>query len=238
MSGRQAPRIAVLLDENTSGGATRYEASKGYFQAVFDVGGIAFGIPYNDAVADNVICEFDGLLTAGGRFAYPDDWYVEGETSNAPSSDRFAIEQRLVKGFLERRKPVLGLCAGMQMIACLHGCRLVSDLRSIVDGSIDHDGSRAFHPVTIEPGTQLATAIQAEEIVVNSLHREAVSEVNGPIKVCATAPDGVIEAIEVEGANFAIGLQWHQERFAGSRHPGNEVFRALVAACRADDQSA
>ena len=225
------PRIAVLLDENTSTGSTRYEASKGYFQAVVNAGGLPFGIPYHAQIADVVTREFDGLLTAGGRFAYPDDWYLPGEASHAPSSDRFALERTLVEGFLERDKPILGICAGMQMIACLHGCRLASDLRTIIKTPLKHDGPDATHAVTIAPGSQLATTLELETMTVNSLHREAIGQTAGPVRVCATALDGVIEAIEIEGAKFAVGLQWHQEAFAGSDHPGNGVFSAFVDKC-------
>ena len=65
------PRIAVILDENTSGDATRYEAAKGYFRGVRDAGGLPFGIPYLPEIVQVVLEEFDGLLSVGGRFAYP-----------------------------------------------------------------------------------------------------------------------------------------------------------------------
>ena len=122
---RRKPHIAVILDENTSGGATRYEASKCYFQAVRDAGGLPFGVPYLTEIVDAVLGEFDGLLSVGGRFAYPDDWYVGDGVSKAPTSERFAVERAIVEGYLARNKPVLGICAGMQMMACLQGCRLM-----------------------------------------------------------------------------------------------------------------
>jgi putative glutamine amidotransferase len=118
------PRIAVILDENTSGDGTRYEAAKGYFAGVRDAGGLPFGVPYLPEIVPVVLEEFDGLLSVGGRFAYPDEWYLPGEISRAPSSERLAIERAIVEGFLARDKPILGICAGMQMLACLNGCRL------------------------------------------------------------------------------------------------------------------
>src|SRR6516165_6368487 len=118
------PRIAVILDENTSGDGQRYEAAKGYFRAVRDAGGLPFGIPYLQEIVEPVLEEFDGLLAVGGRFAYPDEWYVRGDASKAPPSERLAVERALVEGLLARDKPVLGICAGMQMLACLHGSKL------------------------------------------------------------------------------------------------------------------
>ena len=58
-------------------------------------------------------------------------------------------------------------------------------------------------------------------------------EASDKVRVAAVADDGVIEAIELRGCPFAIGLQWHQEAFAGTPHPGNAVFDAFVAACQA-----
>lgn len=225
------PRIAVVLDENTSGGATRYEASKTYFQAIADVGGLPFGIPFLSEVVETVIRDFDGVMTAGGRFAYPDDWYLPGQVSKAPPSDRFDIERAIVEGFLNRDKPILGLCAGMQMIACLHGCRLSPDVLTLVANPLNHDERGAMHPVSIEPDTLLARLVGVSTLTVNTLHREAVAELGEAVRACAFAGDGVIEAIEIPGAGFALGLQWHQEAFALSDHPGNAVFRGLVDAC-------
>ena len=100
--------IAVILDENTSGDASRYEAAKGYFTAIRDAGGLPFGIPYLPEIVDAAVDDFDGLLCAGGRFAYPEGWYVDG-ASKAPASERFEVERGIVEKYLERDKPILGI---------------------------------------------------------------------------------------------------------------------------------
>jgi putative glutamine amidotransferase len=71
MSRSAKPRIAVILDENTSGDGRRYEASKGYFEGIAKAGGLPFGVPYFPEVVDVVLGDFDGVLSVGGRFAYP-----------------------------------------------------------------------------------------------------------------------------------------------------------------------
>ena len=145
----RVPRIAVILDENTSGDGSRYEASKRYFTAIRDAGGLPFGIPYLSEIVGPVVEEFDGLLCVGGRFAYPDEWYLQGKPSRAPPSERFAIERDITAEFLRRKKPILGICAGMQLLAGLHGCRLCArqregrrvhgDVRSRCDQRSDAD---------------------------------------------------------------------------------------------------
>ena len=225
------PRIAVILDENTSGDGRRYEAAKGYFRGVRDAGGLPFGVPYFPELVGVVLDEFDGVLSPGGRFAYPDDWYLAGQVSKAPPSERFDVERAIVEGCLERAKPILGICAGMQMIACLNGCRLTPDLRETFPHAGEHDRRDHLHAVSLTPGSQLARLIGEPNIAVNSFHREAIVEVSRRVVAAARADDGVIEAIEVRDQPFAIGLQWHQELFAGTGHPGNAVFDGFVRAC-------
>ena len=215
------PRIAVLLDENTSSGGTRYEAHKGYFHHLIELGAAPFGIPYDVRVVGGVLDAFDGLLTAGGRFAFPGQWYVAPPAPGI-ETQRLAVEQALVEGFLRRDRPVLGICAGMQTLACMHGARLTDR----VDG---HDGGLA-HPVRTTPGSRLA-ALVGPEIVVNSYHREAIVELPPGIVAGGRSPDGTIEAIELPSHRFAIGVQWHPELLPAD-HGSSAVFAGFVQASR------
>lgn len=215
------PRVAILLDENTSGGGTRYEAAKGYFHGLIAAGGAPFGVAYAPDLAPEVVTGFDGLLTCGGRFGVPDRWYV-GPPYPAPATDRPEVERLLVEGFLAAGKPILGLCAGMQALACLNGCRMTSDVAG-------HDSRDLLHPVTVAPGSKLYELVGAS-ISVNSFHREAIVELAPGVTASAHAADGIIEAIELDGHPFALGLQWHQE-LLGPDHPGQAIFAGFVDAC-------
>jgi putative glutamine amidotransferase len=222
------PRIAVLMDENTSTGGTRYEAAKGYFLSLTDAGGAPFGVGYAPELTADVVEGFDGLLTAGGRFAVPDGWYL-GAASSAPASDRPPVEQALIEGFLAAGKPVLGICAGMQALACLHGARMVSDLKAWKPEAGDHDGRGVSHAVAVAPGTRLHDLVGAS-LEVNSFHREAIAELSAGLTASARSADGIIEAIELDAYPFALGLQWHQE-LLGPDHPGQAIFAGFVDAC-------
>lgn len=224
------PRIAVLLDENTSVDGSRYDTNKGYFVAVRRAGGSPFGIPYLADMVEEIVDDFHGFVAVGGRFAYPDGWYVNGTASPYPSSERLPVERALMEGFLARDKPVLGICAGMQMLACLHGCRLTPDVRTLGPGIREHDKRGVLHSVAIAPGSMLA-GIAGESLEVNSFHREAVAQTSDGVLASARSSDGVIEAIEVPSRRFAVGLQWHQEQLAAD-HDGSRIFRAFVDACR------
>jgi putative glutamine amidotransferase len=224
----RSPRIAVIMDENTSVDGTRYDMTKGYFVGIQHAGGLPYGIPYFLDMVDTVADEFDGFLSVGGRFAFPAEWYQDGETSNSPSSERLEVEQALMRGFLDRDKPVLGICNGMQMLAALSGCRLVPDVRALGTAILDHDRRGYLHPVTVAPGTALSRILGQTEITVNTFHREAVVSLSETVVASALAGDGVIEAVEIPDRRFAIGVQWHQEAFAFQDHAGNRLFEAFV----------
>jgi putative glutamine amidotransferase len=226
----KSPRIAVLLDENTSGDGTRYEANKAYFRAVAETGGLPYGIPYIEQLIGPTLAEFDGFLAVGGGFAYPADFYVTGTQSPYKTSERYAFEARLMQGFLAADKPVLGICAGMQLLACLHGAKLHGDVQSSVAAPLPHYSRDEPHAVSLVAGSFLHQAVGAETLAVNSFHKEAVGDAGPRVRVSARAPDGVIEAIEIPDRRFALGLQWHQERYAGTKHAGRGVFAAFVAA--------
>lgn len=226
-----APRIAVILDEDTSTGGTRYDMTKAYFAAVARAGGLPFGIPYVPGIVGPAIEAFDGLLSVGGRFSFPQAWYVDGMASPYPFSERLAVERAIMEGYLERNKPVLGICSGMQMLACLNGCRMTPEVRALGPDILEHDRRDRPHGVTIAPGTALSSMVRLPELTVNSFHREAVVELSAAVVAGARAEDGVIEAVEVPSRRFALGLQWHQEAFTQSDHPGNGIFNAFVQAC-------
>jgi putative glutamine amidotransferase len=224
------PRIAVIMDENTSIDGTRYDTTKGYFTAVQRAGGLPFGIPYISEMIELVTEEFDGFISVGGRIQFPDEWYVPGDRSRYPSSERLEIEQALMRGFLDRDKPVLGICNGMQMLACLHGGRMVHEVRKAGPHILTHDGRTAMHSVEIVPGTILSRIVSTTRLDVNSRHQEAVVAVSDQAVVAARADDGVIEAVEIPSKRFAIGIQWHQELLARQDHPGDAIFKAFIQA--------
>ena len=154
-------RIAVLMDENTSTGGTRYEAHKGYFHRLIDAGAAPFGVAYERRLLYEVIASFDALLTAGGRFAYPAEWYVAPADAGI-DTERLEVETALVRGFLASGKPVLGMCAGMQTLACVHGAKLRP--------SVDRHDRGVMHDVTVTPGSRLNELV-GPRLTVNSSPR-------------------------------------------------------------------
>jgi len=224
------PRIAVLMDENTSSGGNQYAMGKGYFEAVAAAGGLPFGVPYEHDILPEIIAISDGLLCPGGRFAYSDACYQGDWTSKSPHSDRLAIETKLIKGFLALDKPVLGICAGMQLLGCLHGAKMTPDLLATQQGALPHDESGRIHMVEVAEGSQLRGIVDAIQIQVNTFHREALVSESDEVLVSAKSPDGIIEAIELPKHRFAIGVQWHPEKLLDDK-ASRLLFSSFVRAC-------
>ena len=86
-----------------------------------------------------------------------------------------------------------------------------------IDNALKHDWFPGYprdklaHNVSILPGSKLYEIFGKEQIQVNSLHHQAVHRIGQGLKATAFAPDGVVEGLEVEGADFALGVQWHPE---------------------------
>lgn len=233
MKAAGKPLIGILMDEDTSRTGRVYETGKGYFEAVARAGGVAIGLPYHP---DSVTLARDlcaGVVSTGARVRFPDAFYVAGERSAAPASDRFEVDLALVRQCLATDQPFLGICNGMQLLACVRGSRMTGNLRARNPQALVHDGPEAAHDVAIEPGTRLAAICGGDVLAVNSLHREAVVDPVDGVVVSARAPDGVIEAVEVPDHRFALGVQWHPERLAGSDARHQALFDAFVAACGA-----
>ncbi len=226
------PIIGIILDENTSQGGASYETGKGYFRAIEKAGGVALGLPYALDSLALARAHCAGLMSTGARIKFPSEWYVPGQESYAPQSDRFAIERGLVEAFLAEDRPYLGICNGMQMLGCLSGCRMSGDAKSYTDGSIAHDDRSTRHGLKVTPGTKLQAIVGLDHLLVNSFHREALVEISNQVIVSGYSDDGLVEAIERPDRRFAMGVQWHPERLIDETADADALFKAFVEAAR------
>jgi putative glutamine amidotransferase len=155
-----------------------------------------------------------GLLVMGGIDVDPTQY---GETkhpeADEPDSELDRVEREAMDAALHRDLPILAICRGMQLLNVHHGGTLFQHLTPVeAHRNIkDQDRSLPIHAVKIEGDSLLRRVIGSDETQVNSRHHQAVKRVGNGLRVCATAPDGVIEAIEREDRAFVLGVQWHPE---------------------------
>ena len=181
----------------------------------------------------------DGLVLSGGTDVSPQ---VYGESAIEPAwagdPERDAYERILISAALARRRPILGVCRGAQILNAALGGDLHQDISFQVPGALRHRDWDRYdangHPVSIAPGSWLAGIHGAGDFTVNSVHHQAIRRVAPGLRCVALAPDAVAEAIErVDDEQFMVGIQWHPEwqtaADPAAPSPGDALFAAFVA---------
>lgn len=198
-----------------------------YCDQIVRAGGVPMVLPpVDDAeVLINMLEGIDGLVLTGGA-DYNPLWYGEQPEKelHTINSTRDLPELLLTRLAFNRQIPILGICRGVQTMAIALGGNLVQDLKTPLKHSQDAPRSEATHSVTITEGSTLY-ALYGQETFVNSFHHQAVKDCGSHLHVVATAPDGVIEAVESTEQKALMGVQWHPEWMGGE---GLKLFEWLT----------
>lgn len=182
---------------------------------------------------DELLDGLDGLVLVGGMDDVDPALYG-GEASNAHfvQRERDDFEIELLRRAERRGLPVLALCRGTQLLAVAYGGRL-KPLEG--DQAARHGlslSSLAAHEVRVEPETRLRSLLGGGPFTVSSTHFQGIADAGPRLRVAARADDGLIEAVELPGPRFVVGLQWHPEWEPLGGDRSRAPFRALVAAAR------
>ena len=220
------------------------ELAEGYFRSVLEAGGVPLVIPpYGDTEALLATLDrIDGLLLSGGGDINP--LCLGEEPSPALHSinpRRDVPELLLTRLAYDRQIPILGICRGIQVLAAALGGRLHQDIAEglpdvkLIKHNQDLPREYASHSVRLQEGSLVGRIFgNAESLAVNSFHHQSVSEPGPHLRVSATAPDGVVEAVESSEHKPILGVQWHPECFVlrgdGAQMP---IFRWMVDEARA-----
>lgn len=212
--------------------------TEAYIQAVQQAGGIPLLIPLGLDEADlkQILAGIDGLLLPGGGDVDP-AYYQQTQNGlfKRVDPDRDRVEILAAQTAVAQEKPLLAICRGHQVFNVALGGSLWADVPSQVPGAANHDYDETHprnytaHAVTIRPDSRLASYLGAET-AVNSLHHQAIRDLAPGLAVTATAPDGVIEAVELPDHPFAIGVQWHPEWLIADDPAMRKLFAGFVAA--------
>ncbi|RFA08478.1 gamma-glutamyl-gamma-aminobutyrate hydrolase [Subtercola boreus] len=212
--------------------------------------------PVDTAVAGRVLDGLDGLIVTGGMDVAPGRYGQEPHSeTDAPRPDRDAWETALLTSALERGIPFLGICRGAQLLNVALGGTLHQHLPDIVGDARYQPGDARFgsvvvdidptsklaglmaaagHPVTPEtlatPETTASPANPAAPLTLDVpvYHHQAVDRLGEGLRVVAATGDRIVEALEVDGTAFALGVQWHPEQTPEDL----SLFAGLVDAAR------
>jgi putative glutamine amidotransferase len=208
---------------------------RSYTLTVQAAGGMALLLPPDDAAAehpDEMLDHLDALLLAGGSDMDPASYGARPhpETRGTwPERDRF--ELGLAHAALERDMPLLGVCRGMQMLNVSCGGTLIQHLPDAIgsDGHRHTPGTFGDHDVRLEPGSLAARAVGSERTSVKSAHHQGLDQIGEGLTVVGWADaDDTVEAIELPGKPYALGVLWHPEEDERSNVIGSLVEAARV----------
>lgn len=195
-----------------------------YVASVTQAGGRAVIIPPDSSGAE-IVENLDALIIAGGADVDAALYQQAAhETADKPRVVRDSSEIALYKKALELKKPFLGICRGMQIMAVASGGSLIQHLPEV--SSLSHRPALAQfsnHGARFATGSLIADLL-GTELVVNSSHHQGVKD-PGTLKITGWAEDDTIEALENTDHDFVIGVQWHPEM-----HHDKRLFEALIKA--------
>ncbi|MFD6059581.1 gamma-glutamyl-gamma-aminobutyrate hydrolase family protein [Rhodococcus wratislaviensis] len=204
-----------------------------YVQAVERAGALPVMFSPSEQIEENpdtVLDLVDGLLLVGGDDLDPRLYgQVKVKETGSGNSRRDASEMALAQRALKTGRPVLGICRGMQLINVACGGTLIQHL----DNAKEHSGPKGTpfvdHEVRLDEGSLAALCAGSVRTHIKSEHHQGVGTVGEGLKVTGySADDGIVEAIELDGHPFALGVLWHPEQ-----DPDSLVIAGFVREVRA-----
>lgn len=246
------PRIAIPVPHSQKPDYAQRSLPQ-YVSAIEKAGGEAIVIQLDrpsEAIARQ-ITECQAVLLPGSAADVDPQKYNAARSPETAAADplRDAVDELLLQDAHNLRKPIFGICYGLQSLNVWRTGTLVQDIASVLHSPVKHEAGRTIaraHNVHIDPVSNLAGILQADpetasaaaaelrplDIAVNSSHHQSAESVGDGLRVVARCPeDGVVEAIEgTNGSHFVLAVQWHPERTYDDEASSRALFRAFVKA--------
>jgi putative glutamine amidotransferase len=227
--------------ESSAGVRPHHTLDEAYTSAVRRLGGMPVLLtPVPAEQVDDLVGRLDGLVMSGGGDIDPATYGgAVHDSMYEINPERDVFEIAVARAARTRNLPTLAICRGMQVINIAFGGRLYEDIHVHLSDAEQHSrlGEHAyerFQAVTLEEGCPVATALGATELMVNSIHHQAVSNVAPGFRVVGRASDGIIESIEVVDDPWPLwAVQWHPEFLSVRDDRDLPLFATLLAAAAA-----
>ncbi len=235
----QRPVIGITTNRYTREAKLPVVGSpESYVRAVEDAGGLPLLLPFTvqETTWRQFLPRIQGLVFTGGGDIAP-EFTGNGEGPlRGVLPQRDAMEMDLIRLAVDRGIPFLAICRGIQVLNVAMGGTLYTHLPEDYPG-LDHDRpdedrERVVHRVNLDPNSRLARWLGTTRLGVNSIHHQGLRTLGRGLRVVGRAEDGLVEAVEVEGHPFGIGVQWHPELLAPHDATMARLFRLLVEAAR------
>ena len=225
--------IAIPSDTKEMDGYVWHASPEQYASAALEAANViplivpALGMGFSGVVdVDSILDRVDGLLISGARSNVSPLLYGGEETdADGPyDRERDATSLPLIRRALDRHMPLLAICRGIQELNVALGGTLATEIHD-VSGNLDHrhpksdDVDERFgirQEIAAEPDSSLTEILGGSTVLVNSLHRQSIGELAPGLKVEATAPDGVIEAVTGQGCRGLCGRRPVASRILGN----------------------
>ena len=203
-----------------------------YVEAVLRAGGVPMMLSGQCLdCAERWLDVVDAVVLIGGGDINPAEFGSAGhETIYNLSAERDAMELALMRALLARPKPVLAICRGMQILNTVLGGTLHVHLPDVVGESVLHRApprDPISHGIQVAADSELAKVI-GEQVNTASWHHQAIHQLGKGLKAVAWAPDGVIDAVELEGRQDLLAVQWHPEITAAEDDGQQRMFDWLI----------
>ena len=240
----KAPLIGITCSRVTGGAWGMYSLGhfmdytySDYSEAILHAGGAPVIIPaaLDRKSLERILSAVQGLVLSGGPDVHPRRFGEEPLAGLGEVDETLDGMELMAAGLaVEKNLPLLGICRGIQVLNVALGGTLYQDIASQVPESICHtpktDKAVHTHLVRIETGSRLHKLLGKREIWVNGKHHQSVKDVASNLIVAARARDGLIEAVELPGRRFVIGVQWHPEGTWREDPNSKKLFQAFVRA--------
>jgi putative glutamine amidotransferase len=233
MSSERRPLIGItageIVNKDDPWSPVTHGQSITFIQAIAHAGGTPVILPLvDDEKLNRAMYEScDAILFAGGNDVNPALFDEEKHpTVKDVSVLRDTVEMRLMEWSLGDRRPIMGICRGMELLNVIRGGTLYQDIPSMLPDASDHDASTKArsledmaHVLRIDPDSRFAQIIGSQTIGTNTHHHQAINRLGQSIKAVGWAEDGVIEVIEDPNHPFTIGVQSHPESMEAKAEP-------------------
>lgn len=198
------------------------------FKLMADKYGIGLVAVMSDDNIEEVCRDCDGLIIPGSTTGINPAYYGKPSADFNEPVDEYALDKRLIDFFLEKERPILGICAGLQELNIYFGGSIKK-----IDTGVPHCSNGLLkHPINIKENSFVYDVFQNTKASVNTFHYWHIDNLAPCLDVVALSEDGIIEAVECREKKV-FATQWHPELSYHADDPiENRLFENFIELCK------